>query len=356
MIVGIAFWAALSSRRPTTRFALTLAIIVSLAFYFDFSQPSVDRVGMFFVTSFLAAVAWVMPSRRLQFTAGFLAFSVSVVILWGLARRESTHWDSIALFGLPTLVISLCVGVTRILGFRVLKLTGQHSDREVELGTGRSIDQWVRLFTNERGLALSRVEIVDRARQDGAPFDWQRVIADAIDVVAGRTLVGIGDDGRPQTIEADAKVGLLDVFARRRGRLRWSILQIMILSLSVAILSALVKACRVPMPDVLIGLLLLAISLASVIIGLAVVCAWLNLHRSHWTDIRCGLTVVATAGIATAFCSLNVNFAPLRSFESYLIFFAQLWLAVFFSLGAVLIRHRGYRLVLVGRGQSPAIH
>ncbi|MGB7342571.1 MAG: hypothetical protein WBD20_00010 [Pirellulaceae bacterium] len=296
-----------------------------------------------------------MPNRWLQIASGVLAVFIGTISLWDVALRESTQWDSIALFGIPILTISLCVGLIRLFGFRVLKLTGQYTDREVEIGTGRSVDEWIRLFVKEKGLALSRVEIVDRARQDGAPFGWQRVIADAIDIVAGRTLVGVDDVGRPQTIEAVAKVGLLEVLSRRRGRLRWSILQLMFLSLCVAILSAVVRALQVPMPDVLKGLLLLAISSASTIIGLAVVYAMLNLHRSHWADIRCGLTVITTSGVATAFCALNINFAPLRSYESYLIFFGLLWLAVFFSLGTALIRNHGYRLVLVGNGQSPAI-
>lgn len=329
-----------------------LTAIVLLGFSFDFTNLNFERMGFFFLVLFGVGCIWLIPAGKLRTTCGMLAVGLSG---WSITKHlqfeSSGLFDGVIPVAIPIVAIACFTLGLRLFGFRVLNLTGRYTDRNLEIGTGRDIDQWIQFLDRMNAVTLDRVGVVKIIREDGAPFLWQRIVTDAYEIVRGRVLVGVDEVGRPQTIAAGASVGWSDIFSRRDGRMRWSIKQMLFLSVVVAVLAGVINALEVPFPDLLFALILVAVSISCGVIATAVAYAFLSVGRRWRVDVACYCIVAITSLLATmSFPVLGIGFAPQ---ENALVYGSFVFFGIAFGLACILVRHQGYRLVLVGRGKSP---
>ncbi len=352
LVVGMGFWLAFSNRRPAFRLAGVLVAVTYLAFTFDLSQSTPQRIVIFVMAMLLVGIGWAFSHVWIRAIVAAIGIGLGV---WWITQSDSwqtTNWASAIPLGMPVLTVACCMFGLRMSGFRVVKLTGKFTDREVEIGTGRTIDEWVGLYFQESQSPQRREDVIRFAREDGVPFAWQRVVADAIDVVAGQTLIGMDESRRPQIIADKASLKIAAIVSPREGRFRWSIAQIMFLSVAVAVVAAVIRALEVPIPDPLELFFLVAIPAALAIAGWAIAYALLRLNRNRRIDLACTAIVLAISSAVYGICLLYPALVGFAAILMQYVLFIYGSFVITFAMGIILVRHHGYRLVLVGRARS----
>lgn len=351
--VSLALWVALSNRVPYVRLLALLAAICVLGLIAEITNRNLDHgFGLLAVGLMLGGITWVIPHQTYQIIVGMIM--LLFLILCVIKVVPSGHADSprIVVVALSLLTISAIATVYRMCGFRILSLTGKQSDRDLEIGTGKSLDTWLQDLASQDASQLDRTQIVAILRDQGVPFTWQRVLVDAFEMVIGRLMIGQDATGRPQIVSANASAGIRDAMKASYNQYRWSTRQMMFLSFAVAMLAATLNLTGATAPDPMTLLLSAACSLGFGLTGLSTIHAFLKITRT-WVDIAIILLVLLLASTIVAWClkylSIPVPLMQVAEIAMLLVIF----FAIFFSMVAILMRHRGYRLVVIGRGRQP---
>ena len=352
--VGLGLWVGLGNSNPFVRVLVLLSGITALGFFFKPSHSWNDfasGLGLFVLSLICCGIVWIMPSRKSKFTSCGLVAAFLTASLWKQAKYIDPRPTGIIYIGVGIVAIAALACVYRLNGFRVLRLTRDCGDQELEIGTGRTLDDWIDILHQQDAEKLTRAQIVGLLREDGVPFSWQRVLVDAYECVIGRSMVGQDESGRPQTVSAKANVRIRDLFHFDNGKYRWSIRQLMFLSFAVAAVAALLSRLGISADPIELAIFLFW-SLGLGVIGLVIIHTSLKVNRSRKNLAAVALTVMGFATVAgLSFFHSQVK-RPIGPTDLWLgVFLCGLFFALYFALVAFLVRNRGYRLVLVGRGR-----
>jgi hypothetical protein len=308
-------------------------------------HDAIEKCGLAVWLLFLAACLWVFK----HWLARAAAASIMVGTLGLVIRVAGPRFVDPQSYAAAAIAIPLAASLIltfRLLGFRFVRLTGNVSDTEIEIGTGMNFDAWLKALRAADAQQMTRAQIVSFLRERGVPFTYQRLITDAYEMSIGRRILSLGADGAPQTVVAHDQLGKA---ARERddlARSRWSLSQLMVLSLVAAGLFALARIMALQVPDALQLGIVTMVSLCCVLIAVPVLAAELSV-QPHWLNRVIYLLVASIVAVAVPHLlgvwTLGIWFSLAA---------ASVWCYLAWLVGAViLVRHHGYRIVLVGRPQ-----
>ena len=349
--VGLGLWAGLGNSNPFVRVLVLLGGIVAMGFFFRPSRSSDEfLIGIILFGFSLICIGtfWLMPGRKSKFTLA----AILIALFWKQPNFIDLRPTGIIHIGVGIVAIAALACIYRLNGFRVLRLTRDCSDLELEIGTGRTLDEWIDNLHQQNAEKLTRVQIVELLRQEGVLFSWQRVLVDAYECVIGRSMVGQDECGRPQTVSGNANVRIRDLLNFRDGRYRWTIRQLMFLSFAVAAIAALLSRLGISAdPIELIIVVLWSLGLGT--IGLVIIHTSLKVNRSRKNLAAVVLSLIgSTAVTGVSFFIHSPMRLPIAASELWIAIFSwSLCFALYFTLAVFYIRNRGYRLMLIGRGR-----
>lgn len=180
------------------------------------------------------------------------------------------------------------------------------------------------------------------------PFSWQRVLTDAYEMSIGRRIIRVSADGIPETIISHSHLGK-DVFVRTDvARFRWSLRQLLSLSLVAAGLFALARVTALEIPSVRQLGLLMTGAVGIAVISIPVLTAELSVER-HWINRTVYLAVASVVSWQVPLMLGMRSPLGLLAGAVLSILFFTAWLVS----AVTLVRHNGYRIILAGRAVGP---
>lgn len=344
--VGLTLWSVLGESHFLVRLLGLLACIGLVGSFFanDARANQLPEKGVLvFILLLLLSGFWLFQhwlSRTVTLLLfGGMIWSISQHLLPSLMDPRSYAAASIAIPLAASLIL-----IFRILGFRFIRLTGNVSDADIERGTGLNVDGWLSQLRRAGGEQMTRSEIATSLRERGVPFSWQRVLTDAYEMSIGRRIIRVSGEGIPETIISHSHLGK-DVLVRTDvARFRWSLRQLLALSLVSAGLFALARLMALEIPSVRQMGLLMTGAVGVAVIAIPVLVAELSVQR-HWTNraVYSAVALIISFQVPMMLGLSNPAALLAGAVLSILCYTACL-------VGAVtLVRHNGYRIVLAGR-------
>lgn len=138
-------------------------------------------------------------------------------------------------------LIAILIALLRWLDFRIVPFaTGAHRER-LERSTGKTIDEWFRDLNKKQASQWPSLKIRNHLRSYGTSEDWVHVISEAYEQSIGRSMIEKTDTGEPLYIVSFRDRGVLAFFDSMKEQ-RWSIKQLMLAFVFVALFFSLVRA------------------------------------------------------------------------------------------------------------------
>ena len=349
---AVALWAVLGDAHFIIRLAgllLCIGVVGAFAANNLSGQDAMEKCGLAAWLLFLAACIWVFRN----WLARAAAASIIVGTLWFIIRMTGPRFVDPESYAAAAIAIPLAASLIltfRLLGFRFVRLTGNVSDTEIEIGTGMNFDAWLKALRSASAEQMTRAEIVSFLRERGVPFSYQRIITDAYEMSIGRRILSVAADGAPQTVVAHDRLGKAAMERDDLAKSRWSLSQLLVLSLVAAGLFALARVMALQVPDALQLGIVAMVSLCCALIAVPVLAAELSV-QTHWLNRVVYLFVAAIVAVAVPYLlgvwTLSIWFSLAAT---------SVWCYTAWLVGAViLVRHHGYRIVLVGRPELARI-
>lgn len=343
--VGLTLWSVLGESHFLVRLAGLLACIGLVGSFFadDARANQLSEKGaLLFMLLLLAGSFWLFQhwlSRTVTLLLfGGMIWSICQHLLPSLVDPRSYAAASIAIPLAASLVLTF-----RILGFRFIRLTGIASDADIERGTGMNVDAWLSELRHANGEQMTRSEIATFLRQRGVPFSWQRVLVDAYEMSIGRRIIRVSGDGIPETVVSHSHLGKAALVRTDVARFRWSLRQLLALSVVSAGLFALARMMSLEIPSARQMGLLMTGAVGVAVISIPVLAAELSVER-HWFNRAVYLAVALfLSWQIPLMLGMRTPLGLLAGAILSILFFTA-WLVA----AVTLVRHNGYRVVLAG--------
>ena len=198
---------------------------------------------------------------------------------WG----ETQNPESLVLFMIGLLVAFAIAAFHRALGFRVVRLTQDATDREFALSTGKSVDDWIKTLCKNEAHQWTRDRIMAWLDHRGLSYQWRKRIADAYETSIGRIVVNVADGTRPQTVQSEAQKSWIEMITAGSRESRISIRTLAIAVVNCAIVLAFVRPAQWEFPDVM---MCIAIALSVGASGILMAITMMSLLRVHRGRLR----------------------------------------------------------------------
>lgn len=264
------------------------------------------------------------------------------------------------MFWFCTVPLALCglasmIAVLRVIGFRLITFAPT-SDQEIELATGRNLNEWFDRLNREGADQWKFADIMAFVRSFGFEYELQKKITTAYEKSLGRRAVLQSSDGRDHQIAHDA-VWQTEYWADRWGRNRFTVAQTLCWSVSAAILFAFFSyfsSIEITSSAIVIGLpflvvmAILSIAMLQIVLGLQ--------NRLSGATIGVAASVLAITMLPLAIGNAGLGVVGVWIEYYALLVAAMGGVACWMMAGLFLFRSYGYRLVRVQTAPTVSVH
>jgi len=246
-----------------------------------------------------------------------------------------------------TTIVAASTAALRWLDFRWISLTREVGREELDRVTGKSIDEWFRLFDEQQARTWSHAQLRACLRERGLADDLQKLIASSYEIFIGRSIVSTTDTGEKLYIDP-VRGSVVSRFSSVLREQRSSIREWIFLSLFVAALSMAVRSSGSDWTNA--NALMLVTAVAMVLSVLNIVIATNCLGLGKQSRLVWAFFVLFTCLI---FATLNL-IGLARPYQLIvLVIVLQIFVTGFCTaLVLFIVRQKGYRLVPVCRTAS----
>ena len=274
-------------------------------------------------------------------------------VLMGMSSPYPLEMSYFCTIPLGLCLLAVMISVLRLIGFQVIRLSLQYSEQQIELGTGKNLNEWIRELEQHGASRWKFADIMSYLRSFGFDYQLQKAITVAYEQSLGRRSVDFSSDGRSHKI-AESSVFSSDYWSDRWGRNRFTVAQTLCWSVAAATLFAFFRYfadIAITLNAIVVGgpfLLVMAMT------SIALLCATLGLRRPFY-KVSPLLAVALLAALLLPLAIGNYGLGKVGIWAEYFILMvlAIIGSAGWMTAGLVLMRGHGYRLVRVQTVRDP---